>query len=755
MSSGVKVKGAELVPGQSPKLVDYDGKEFEVVQEGLATILNLRRSPNTVDKGKTRDAGTPQQAVFYNPIQQFNRDLSVLAIRMFAEDLARIRKARRERQTEGNLNNAGKGKKRKRDNADSEGRRPKLESTIYGQMKQEEQPKSGGSEGHGEEISVNGNNEGNDSTSFAVLSETIPPGVPEVPPIPKRQESKEDSSEIAQGLRSPVIKAEEERDDNDKGPKVGTFRILDALSATGLRALRYAKEIPEVTSVIANDLSEPATTSIRLNILHNELGKTVHATTGNALTHMYRVAAGNQYRLPDGQFAKYDVIDLDPYGTAAPFLDAAVQALCDGGLLCVTCTDSGVFASVGYPEKTFSQYGGLSIKGTQSHEAGLRLILHTIATSAARYGIAIEPLLSLSIDFYARVFVRIRRSAAEVKFLAGKTMLVYNCDQGCGAWTTQFLAQNKVKKDKKDGVFYKFTLGQAPSASPNCEHCGFKTHLSGPMWGGPLHNPHFIQRVLDLLPSLSAETYATIPRIEGMLSTALEETLLDSPSSGGTSDVATPETKHETSIIPSLDPSQPDHYPFFVIPSVLAKVLHCTGPSHVAIYGAFLGLGYRATRSHTKPGSIRTDAPWSVIWEVMREWVRQKAPVKDGAIKKGTAGWGVMRHDRSKIRMRELQEHLRHVMEKADDLESARTEIEAALSRATEGAESNGAMEAVGSQRDGGPVHELDIVFDEALGRDPSAKRLVRYQLNPRANWGPMARAQGGHARDGAEESVS
>ena len=36
--------------------------------------------------------------------------------------------------------------------------------------------------------------------------------------------------------------------------------------------------------------------------------------------------------------SRYDVIDLDPYGTACPFLDSAVQAVTDGGLLCVTCT---------------------------------------------------------------------------------------------------------------------------------------------------------------------------------------------------------------------------------------------------------------------------------------------------------------------------------------------------------------------------------------------------------------------------------
>ena len=33
------------------------------------------------------------------------------------------------------------------------------------------------------------------------------------------------------------------------------------------------------------------------------------------------------------------MIDLDPYGSAAPFLDGAVQAVESGGLLCITCTD--------------------------------------------------------------------------------------------------------------------------------------------------------------------------------------------------------------------------------------------------------------------------------------------------------------------------------------------------------------------------------------------------------------------------------
>lgn len=44
----------------------------------------------------------------------------------------------------------------------------------------------------------------------------------------------------------------------------------------------------------------------------------------------------------------YDVIDLDPYGTAVPFLDSAIQACANGGMICVTFTDLAVLAGAKY-----------------------------------------------------------------------------------------------------------------------------------------------------------------------------------------------------------------------------------------------------------------------------------------------------------------------------------------------------------------------------------------------------------------------
>jgi tRNA (guanine26-N2/guanine27-N2)-dimethyltransferase len=47
---------------------------------------------------------------------------------------------------------------------------------------------------------------------------------------------------------------------------------------------------------------------------------------------------------------EFDVVDIDPYGTAAPFIDSAVQTVSDGGLICLTCTDLAVLSGAVHPE---------------------------------------------------------------------------------------------------------------------------------------------------------------------------------------------------------------------------------------------------------------------------------------------------------------------------------------------------------------------------------------------------------------------
>lgn len=58
--------------------------------------------------------------------------------------------------------------------------------------------------------------------------------------------------------------------------------ILEALSASGLRAIRYALEIPILTNLIANDLSKEAVASIDRNINHNGVGNKVKSSLSDA-----------------------------------------------------------------------------------------------------------------------------------------------------------------------------------------------------------------------------------------------------------------------------------------------------------------------------------------------------------------------------------------------------------------------------------------------------------------------------------------
>lgn len=58
--------------------------------------------------------------------------------------------------------------------------------------------------------------------------------------------------------------------------------ILEALSATGLRSVRYAKEIPGVREIVANDISANAVSDINNNIKSNGVENIVTASHNDA-----------------------------------------------------------------------------------------------------------------------------------------------------------------------------------------------------------------------------------------------------------------------------------------------------------------------------------------------------------------------------------------------------------------------------------------------------------------------------------------
>ena len=147
-------------------------------------------------------------------------------------------------------------------------------------------------------------------------------------------------------------------------------------------------------------------------------------------------------------------------------MDAAVQAVTDGGLLLVTCTDLGTLAGSSYPEKCFAQYGGSSVTTDVCHESALRLVLNMVSSTAAKYGKSIEPLLSMSIDFYVRLFIRVHQSPQNVKLNHSKTMLAYHCS-GCKSITCQPLGRvvTREKKAPTSMCNHKYQLKSAANAN--------------------------------------------------------------------------------------------------------------------------------------------------------------------------------------------------------------------------------------------------------------------------------------------------
>lgn len=101
----------------------------------------------------------------------------------------------------------------------------------------------------------------------------------------------------------------------------------------------------------------------------------------------------------------------------------------------VTCTDVAILCG-NYSEVCHAKYGSISLKTKSCHEMvinltkfetnffllvmlkkfqALRIVLRSLESHANRYGRYIVPLLSLSIDFYVRLFVQVFTSPSKVK----------------------------------------------------------------------------------------------------------------------------------------------------------------------------------------------------------------------------------------------------------------------------------------------------------------------------------------------------
>jgi tRNA (guanine26-N2/guanine27-N2)-dimethyltransferase len=230
--------------------------------------------------------------------------------------------------------------------------------------------------------------------------------------------------------------------------KKGGSRILDGLSGTGIRGIRFAKEVEGDFSVLLNDWNEYSYELILENIKKNDVQKTEGRQEDLNLL------------LSKSEFG---YVDVDPFGTPIHFLDNALKAVTKGGLLAVTATDTAALAG-SYPHACRRKYDADPIQTKTRHEVGLRILIGYCARRAAKMGLRIQPLISHSTDHYYRTYMGV---------VLGKSEMLVEPDDVGYLWRNPTTLEASLEEERNNDVQV----------------------VAGPLWKGRIWDSGFLKEL--------------------------------------------------------------------------------------------------------------------------------------------------------------------------------------------------------------------------------------------------------------------
>lgn len=315
--------------------------------------------------------------------------------------------------------------------------------------------------------------------------------------------------------------------------KPGSY--LDAMGATGIRGFRVAQEagIP----VIINDRDQIAAGLIRDNAEKFSLPVEVTVRDANALMSERR----------------FDLVDLDPFGTPAPFVDAASKS--SRKFLCITATDTAPLCGA-HLKAGIRRYGAQPMNTEYHSEVGLRILLGFVAREVVKYDMGIEPLFCFAHEHFVRLQLKLSHSAASADRTLEKIGFIHQCTS-C--------------------PYRSYENGLLPS-SLVCPECGTRLHPIGPVWVDCVQN----REVLVSLENLIPETGLSLPKqAERLLSLCRDE----------------------------------EDMPFSYDYHRLAKRNRVSPSSMEKVLDDLKRKGYTASRVHYSGYCLKTDAPVSEIEE--------------------------------------------------------------------------------------------------------------------------------------------
>ena len=227
--------------------------------------------------------------------------------------------------------------------------------------------------------------------------------------------------------------------------------MLDGLAASGIRGIRLNLEAG--VNVEFCDSSRMATETIAGNLEMNGIKSKIYNERVEDLL----------------QDRKYDWIDVDPFGTPAPYLEAALKGLNDGGILGVAATDTAVLCGA-KPSICMKRYGAVSMRRVAAKEVGVRILLSMIHNIASGMGKGIEPLLCYSEGHHLRVFVRLgERKDVTLKWISKDMRIVDREEKDAGGplWVRKIIKAELIP-ESQDGVLGKLleTLREEANGPP-------------------------------------------------------------------------------------------------------------------------------------------------------------------------------------------------------------------------------------------------------------------------------------------------
>lgn len=233
------------------------------------------------------------------------------------------------------------------------------------------------------------------------------------------------------------------------------YTYLDALSASGIRGIRVAKEVG--IDATMSEWDDASFELIKRNIALNNL------------TNCTAIKRNANVVMLDSSF---DIVDLDPFGSPAPFLDAASRSA--KRLLCITATDTAPLCGA-HKKAGIRKYGAVPLKTEYHPEMGVRILMGAVARALAKHDKAMFPLLSYASEHYFRVFAAVKKSITEADDCLKSMGFISHCF-GCGA------------REWKHGL--------AVHIKEECSVCGQTRSMAGPLWLGRLHDSDFCGKLL-------------------------------------------------------------------------------------------------------------------------------------------------------------------------------------------------------------------------------------------------------------------